>query len=128
MYIQLFIKFPRLKFGLRLFKRPSTADLLSLTSFFDRQGIPELLLKPFRYSLDMIYTNKLDGRKGSKFDGSDNNNETDSEFEKDVAILRDYCLITLNKDGDVFEMHRFVQLSIRKWLEACGLQDKFKQK
>jgi len=28
----------------------------------------------------------------------------------------------------VFEMHRLVQLSTRKWLEARGLQDKFKQK
>jgi hypothetical protein len=65
----------------------------------------------------------------SESDSSDSemDSETDSGFEDDVAMLRDYCLITSNEGGDVFKMHRLVQLSTRKWLKACGLQEKFEQ-
>ncbi|KAK4205945.1 P-loop containing nucleoside triphosphate hydrolase protein, partial [Rhypophila decipiens] len=79
-------------------KRPSATDLLSLMSFFDRQGISESLLK----------------------------DSDEDMFEDDVAMLRDYCLVSTNEAGDVFEMHGLVQLSTRKWLEARGLQEKFK--
>ena len=61
----------------------------------------------------------------SELDSSDG--EVNSGFEDDIAVLRGYCLLTVSEGGDVFEMHRLVQLSIRKWLEACGLQEKFKQ-
>ncbi|KAJ3569922.1 hypothetical protein NPX13_g5913 [Xylaria arbuscula] len=40
--------------------------------------------------------------------------------------LRDYCLISINKEGDVFEMHGLVQLATRKWLDADGESEKFK--
>ncbi|KAK3938526.1 P-loop containing nucleoside triphosphate hydrolase protein [Diplogelasinospora grovesii] len=78
-------------------KRPTAADLLSLMSFFDRQGILESLLKPPKADDD------------------------------DVAILRYFCLVTISEVGDGFEMHGLVQLSTRKWLEASGQQEKFKQ-
>lgn len=48
-------------------------------------------------------------------------------FEDDVAILRDFRLVVLSEGGDVLEMHRLVQLSTRKWLEAYEWQEKFKQ-
>ena len=116
-------------------KRPSAADLLSLMSFFDRQGIPEWLLKP--------------PEKGDRQEGSNNNNdhaessdegsesdESDTSadvafemaFDKDILTLRNYSLvITTNEDGDVFEMHRLVQLSTRTWLKASGLLERFKR-
>src|SRR3569833_32514 len=49
-------------------------------------------------------------------------------FLVDVAMLRVFCLITPDEDGDVCEMHGLVQLSTRMWLEACGLQEKFMQR
>ncbi|KAK4205903.1 kinesin light chain, partial [Rhypophila decipiens] len=81
-------------------KRPSAADLLSLMSFFDRQGIPESLLK---------------------------DSDSAQDTKNDIAMLRDYCLVSINEAGDMFEMHDLVQLLTRKWLEARGLQEKFKE-
>ncbi|KAB5515657.1 hypothetical protein GE09DRAFT_1179411 [Coniochaeta sp. 2T2.1] len=90
-------------------KRPSAADLLSLMSFFDRQGIPRWVL------------NLSSGIDDSADD------DIDSTFEDDVAMLNDYCLIVADGVGDQFEMHGIVQLSTRRWLESFGQQETFKQ-
>ncbi|KAI4854646.1 hypothetical protein E4T44_00021 [Aureobasidium sp. EXF-8845] len=76
--------------------RRSAADLLSLMSFFDRQGIQEFLLR----------------NPGSTTDNDD--------FEDDVNTLRDYSFITVTKESDTFEMHDLVQLATRTWLEDQG--------
>ncbi|KAH8753343.1 hypothetical protein F5883DRAFT_690792, partial [Diaporthe sp. PMI_573] len=80
-------------------ERPSAADLLSLMSFFDRQGIPDWLVRP-----------------------PDN-----ITFEDDLLMLRNYCLISLNKTGDIFEMHNLVQLAMRKWLSVDKRTETFKE-
>ncbi|KAK3360388.1 hypothetical protein B0T25DRAFT_129221 [Lasiosphaeria hispida] len=115
-------------------KRQSAADLLSLMSFFDRQGIPGWALKPSRAAEDTTQARCPDeAGEQEPDDGSttDSNNSTnddiDSGFEDDVAMLRDYCLITVDEEGGEFEMHGLVQLSTRKWLEATGKQETFKQ-
>jgi tetratricopeptide (TPR) repeat protein len=87
-------------------QRPSAARLLSLMSFFDRQGIPEFMLH----------------------DWSDEPDEIDHEFEDDISTLRSYLLISLNLDGDMFSMHRLVQFSTLKWLESNGEAEKWKEK
>ncbi len=104
-------------------KRPSAAELLSLMSFFDPQGIPDSLLKPDEQTKKAIWSSPpLLKRKGwwrvLRRDGG---------FEDDVQMLRDYCLVSASKEEDVFEMHGLVQLSTRKWLESYGLQEKFKK-
>ncbi|KAL7787204.1 P-loop containing nucleoside triphosphate hydrolase protein [Trichoderma afarasin] len=81
----------------------SAADLLSLMSFFDRQGIPEWVLKK-----STMQRNSLD-------------------FEDDILILRNYCLITMNEEGNEFGMHRLVQLSLKGWLKAFRLHETFMQ-
>ncbi|KAK4443047.1 kinesin light chain [Podospora aff. communis PSN243] len=96
-------------------KRPSAADLLSLMSFFDRQGIPGWVLKPSGTAKDTVQ------------DTDDAANDIHGGFEDDVAMLRDYCLITADGTGDEFEMHGLVQLSTRRWLKAAGQQDTFKR-
>ena len=106
-------------------KRPSAADLLSLMSFFDRQGIPESLLKPSKEAKDEAEDQSANGWGVSSSNSS--NDDTDEAFDDDVAILRDFCLIAVSEEEDAFEMHRLVQLSTRKWLEANGDQEKFKQ-
>jgi tetratricopeptide (TPR) repeat protein len=95
----------------------SAANLLSLMSYFDRQGIPVSLLKPVNPEGDLHDS-------GSKSD--DNNDRADNHFEDDLDILRDFCLVAANDDGTVLEMHGLVQLSTRKWLKAGGRQNEFK--
>ncbi|PCD20331.1 hypothetical protein AU210_016198 [Fusarium oxysporum f. sp. radicis-cucumerinum] len=104
-------------------RRPSAADLLSLMSFFNRQGIPESLIRPPKDSHNAAQSIRPEDITDS--DSQDSDDETENEFEDDVAILRDYCLIMLSEDANTFEMHGLVQLSTRRWLKAQGLQDKF---
>ncbi|KAI7768306.1 hypothetical protein LZL87_013926 [Fusarium oxysporum] len=104
-------------------RKPSAADLLSLMSFFNRQGIPESLLVP---SKNVHNTAQSTNPKGiTDSDSESTNDETENEFEDNIAMLRDYFLIIQGKDANVFEMHGLVQLSSRRWLKAQGLQDKF---
>ena len=117
--------------------RRSAADLLSLMSFFDRQGIPVWVLKPSRIAKDAMRVKDLDKARdresedsSSATDGDTNDgidNDIDGGFEDDVAMLRDYCLICADEAGDEFEMHGLVQLSTRRWLEANGREETFKQ-
>jgi hypothetical protein len=125
----------QISFGHIRSKRPSAADLLSLMSFFDRQGIPGWVLNTSRIGED---TMAIPGRGldeaesddgGSAMDGGTNDgvdDDADGGFEDDVAMLRDYCLIVADEAGDEFEMHGLVQLSMRKWLESHGKEEKFK--
>ncbi|KFA66775.1 hypothetical protein S40285_09515 [Stachybotrys chlorohalonatus IBT 40285] len=116
--------------------RPSAADLLSLMSFCDRQGIPESLLRasdekeevasePGRQqhgpALDVF-----DSDKESTDDESQSNSSEDDQFENDISALRDYSFISINEDRETFEMHNLVQLATRRWLEAKGQQEKWK--
>jgi tetratricopeptide (TPR) repeat protein len=84
--------------------RRSAADLLSLMSFFDRQGIQEALL--------------------CRPSSTANHNS----FENDVVILRDYSFITVTNDANTFEMHRLVQLATRTWLENRGQLDRWRER
>ncbi|KAJ6118319.1 hypothetical protein N7471_013786 [Penicillium samsonianum] len=68
---------------------PAATDLLALMSMFDRQGIPEGLVR-------------ADG------DGL--------QFEDAVAPLISYSLVRVEIETASFDMHRLVQLSVRTWL------------
>ncbi|OAL46892.1 TPR-like protein [Pyrenochaeta sp. DS3sAY3a] len=81
--------------------RQSATDLLSLMSFFDRQGIPE----------DVLHSPH----------GKANN-----PFEDDVVTLRDYSFITVTREEQTFEMHGLVQLATRTWLENQGQLDRWR--
>jgi tetratricopeptide (TPR) repeat protein len=104
--------------------RPSAANLLSLMSFFDRQGIPVLLLRP-----DSGTTNSDGTSSACNDSGSDAMSEYNisNEFEDDIVVLKNFSLITVNVDGDTFEMHSLVQLSTRKWLEENGQLERWKR-
>jgi hypothetical protein len=71
-------------------------------SFFDRQGIPEALL-----------------RSPSRPAGNDN-------FE-DILTVRDYYFVTVTRDAHTFEMHNMVQQATRKWLESQEQFDKWRE-
>jgi hypothetical protein len=114
--------------------RPSAADLLSLMSFFDRQGIPDALLQSrseqTKWSQDERET-ALDFVKsdtGYSDDDDDNTSQSSmsDRFKEDVSVLRNYSFISVNPNGTTFEMHRLVQLATRKWLEAHGQIERWK--
>ncbi|KAH8691820.1 hypothetical protein BGW36DRAFT_464476 [Talaromyces proteolyticus] len=101
--------------------RRSAADLLSLMSFFDRQGIPEALLQG--------RTNQeIAQRSGSDDDeGSESQSSITDEFQNDILALRRYLFISISVDRTTFEMHNLVQLATRRWLEANGELERWKQ-
>ena len=101
--------------------RPSAANLLSLMSFFDRQGIPALLLRPDSE------TTVSDGTSNNGGSDAESECNIDNEFEDDIVVLKNFSLVTINVDGDMFEMHSLVQLSTRKWLEENGQLEIWKQ-
>ncbi|CAI7602083.1 unnamed protein product [Penicillium manginii] len=72
-------------------ERPAAADLLSLMSMFDRQGIPEDLVR------------------GSEQDELD--------FHDALVPLLNYSLVRLEMSEGLYDMHRLVQLSVRAWLD-----------
>jgi len=114
--------------------RPSASELLSLMSFFDRQGIPEALLRrrneqgdaqpkeKENKAEDHVDENDDDDSSGDG-DGSESG---DDEFEDDISTLRSYSFIYVAGDGSSFQMHSLVQLATRKWLEAHGERDRWK--
>jgi tetratricopeptide (TPR) repeat protein len=80
---------------------PSAADLLSLMSVLNRQGIPEALLR---------------------------GNSDRLAFEDALAVLSGFSLIIEESRGECFEMHRLIQLATRKWLETHNEILKWNQK
>ncbi|KAL2122300.1 hypothetical protein VTJ04DRAFT_2755 [Mycothermus thermophilus] len=87
-------------------QRASAADLLSLMSSFAPQGIPEWVLK--HSDVDP---------QSSVYDPK--------EFDGDILMLQDYCLVTPHGSDDLFKMHSLVQLSTRRWLGVSGKHDAF---
>ncbi len=97
-------------------EKPSAARILPLMSLFDRQGIPEYLL----CKLDDV-----DNEADSIVDTMD---ESTIDFEEDIYTLISYSLISSNIEGNMFEMHRLVQFSTKKWLELCGELESWKER
>lgn len=77
------------------------AELLSLMSVFDRQGIPQNLLQ--------------------------SEDEDDLDFENRLAPLQEFSLIIAEDSGQSFQMHRLVQMAIRSWLERHGGIDRWQR-
>lgn len=104
-------------------RRPSAANLLCVMSFFDVQGIPKWVLSPLRKTANDAMQSRIlaqDGDSESEDDDdeSDADLSADARFEEDVAVLARYRLITVNAQGDKFEMNKFVRISTLAWLRA----------
>lgn len=100
-------------------------------SFFDRQGIPEALVRKRAETRNSHKSqekrDEYDSRDEEE-DNEDNISEYSEEdgFEDDVQILRNYSFLSVGIDGN-FEIHVLVQLATRKWLEANGKLEQWKQ-
>ncbi|KAJ5213388.1 hypothetical protein N7449_000557 [Penicillium cf. viridicatum] len=94
---------------------PSAAELLSLMSFFDRQGIPEILIRP---QPNVKCISRSNPRNDSS-EGETSESDTGATFKDDIETLEDYSFISSSNDG-LFTIHRLVQLSTRTWLRSHG--------
>ncbi|KAF1996308.1 TPR-like protein [Amniculicola lignicola CBS 123094] len=117
--------------------KPSAARLLSLMSFFDRQGIPENLLSG-HYNLERDCTATTDQCAcGSlsdahehvvSLDGNGESNDDELNFEDDLSLLISFCFIATDFEDSLFKMHRLVQFATRKWLELNQELEQWKYK
>jgi hypothetical protein len=72
--------------------KPSAAALLSLMSFFDRQGIPEKLIRhqpEASLNPDSELSDDSSAGETSEYD-------VDPEFEDSITTLRDYSFISIS--------------------------------
>jgi len=99
--------------------RLSAANLLSLMSFYDHQGIPASLLR-------MGAEREKEKGAGHGIIDSDlpdtdkfNLPSTAEDLEKDIIALRDHLFVSITTPSS-FEMHRLVQFAARVWLESNG--------
>jgi Tetratricopeptide repeat len=123
-------------------KWPVAADLLSLMSYFDRQGIPKEVL---RIQSQEEEIRNLIRQKGDGVSDNENHEDKDIEegdiseasgdiseasnddvFEEAMDRLQSYSFVSLGKDKTSFEMHGLVQLATRKWLAMHREDEKWK--
>ena len=133
--------------------RPSAAQLLSLMSFCNRQGIPAALLRRNDkvMSQDESNTHRQRSAKSrtkrsryyqafkhkfirrsatdlSHFTPDDHwlmsDPVQDDDFDQDILTLRDYAFVTVI-DSTTFEMHDLVQFAIRIWLRVDQQYEKW---
>lgn len=101
-------------------------------SFFDRQGIPDSLLREDKSMRDNIgypspqaphdtNDDNESGESSSEFNVND-------DFEDDILLLRDHSLISINTDEANFEMHRLVQLATQEWLKTHSQLELWKER
>lgn len=83
-------------------QKPRAAQILSLLSVLDGQGVPEVLLR--------------------------NDDDTVADFVTSIGILKAFSLITTETGGTTFEVHRLVHLATQMWLRMSGELASWQQK
>lgn len=83
-------------------------------SFFDRQGIPESVL---RVQQKQERHRNFDSDEVEQDTDNKSNSDTEPNFEDNITILSDFSLISV---GETFTIHRLVQLTVRIWLKSHG--------
>ncbi|KAJ6084179.1 hypothetical protein N7486_010979 [Penicillium sp. IBT 16267x] len=108
--------------------KPSATDLLSLMSFFDRQGIQESLLR-LQASQGNNEKSHLEWHEEDSSEDGETSSQSDADdhFNNDIATLSNYSLITVGEDNTIFTMHRLVQLTVRTWLKVHGQLEQWKE-
>ncbi|KAH6653677.1 hypothetical protein BKA67DRAFT_679622 [Truncatella angustata] len=112
--------------------RPSSADLLALMSYFDRQGIPEYLLRMRGVDNHAELTGSdgnssvLEDDNDGDWDSGDSASSDGDTFKDDLILLRNFSFVSVTGSSDVFEMHRLVQIAMQKWLANDGQEERWK--
>jgi hypothetical protein len=110
----------------------SAADRLSLMSFCYVDAIPDILIRridsehhkeelPAR-TVDDSNSRELAHNEGFPSDG-DSESSFDDQFEKDMNVLTGFAFVSAMRETTTFEMHRLVQLAIRRWLHQQRQDD-----
>lgn len=98
------------------------SDLLSLMSYFDRQGIHQALLQ--RKGQDVSDRKPSGAKLKLGMDDFEDSSDSDSSVDDDIDVvlltLRNFSLIEVTREPKVFEMHSLIQLATRTWLETEG--------
>jgi tetratricopeptide (TPR) repeat protein len=89
---------------------PNASDLLSLMSFFDRQGIPKAFLS---HQIAPKDSRDRAPREGDHTMGI-------LELEKALGVLKGFSFVSEGTSDENLNMHRLVQLVMRKWLVRQG--------
>ncbi|KAL6228890.1 hypothetical protein BDW75DRAFT_246232 [Aspergillus navahoensis] len=84
-------------------EKPSAAELLSLMSFFDRQGIPEDIIRPRLLTSCTARTEVSDD--SSDGETSESGSDGGPDFEDDVATLRNYSFILNDGGKDLYVIY-----------------------
>ena len=92
----------KLSFDLIGRQKPRAAEILSLMSVLDRQGIPRSLLQT----------------------------EVDGIVDTTTALgtLQAFSLISRQAGAEEYEMHRLIQLATQKWLQIQGTKDEWQER
>ncbi|KXJ84799.1 P-loop containing nucleoside triphosphate hydrolase protein, partial [Microdochium bolleyi] len=103
-------------------ERRSAADLLSLMSLFSPQEIPEWVLRSYYQRECRIEKHHDNGTKNSEGAVDDDNDDGDDDdgLDDDLETLRDYSLVAMTVQQDIYEMHALVQFCARAWLSSVG--------
>ena len=96
-------------------ERQTAAELLSLMSFFNPQGIPVSTLR--RYSKDVVVATNVEDEE-----------ESDIRFDEDLNTLQEYSLVSMTADNDTCDMDYLVQFCTRVWLLSSGGAEQGNQK
>ena len=104
--------------------RASAAELLSLMCFFDRQRIPDTLVrKRILKGMDCKGQDKIDKQTDQAEKEEDNSEiseySEDNAFEDDILLLKNYFFLSI-ETNQTFAMHALVQIAMRRWLAING--------
>ncbi|RMY55238.1 hypothetical protein D0865_04290 [Hortaea werneckii] len=114
--------------------RPSAADLLSLMSMYNYQGIPEYLLFRTRGTGTKPSAKPPLGPNDAWSDidespsASDDEDLEEDEFRDDISTLENFLFISTTFSNVAFEMHPLVQLAARVWLRSHELYQEWARK
>jgi Tetratricopeptide repeat/NB-ARC domain len=111
-------------------KWPASADLLSLMSYFDRQGIPKEVLKArSQEEIRNLMKQEADSSKDNDKDIEDSGGSDasgDDMLDEAVDRLRNYSFVSVGEHGRTYEMHSLVQLATRTWLKMHREDERWK--
>jgi tetratricopeptide (TPR) repeat protein len=113
--------------------RPSAANLLSLMSMYNYQGIPEYLLRT-QVSVTKPGARPASGPDVVERDSDASSSVSDDEdakgedFGDDILTLENFHFISTTSSNTTFEMHRLVQLAARVWLLSHDLYQEWARK
>ncbi|RNJ57579.1 hypothetical protein D7B24_005797 [Verticillium nonalfalfae] len=111
-------------------ERPSSAELLSLMSFFHSQNIPEEVLQGY-VGLSSRTRHDSSQREWSLPDdqspGEPEANSDDGQLEDDLDALMGYSLIVPTTTLGFYDMHALVQFCTQKWLAEFGKPERWRK-